>query len=66
MRVQFGEQVRETSRGVPQGAVMSPLLFNLYIDDLLDELDVSGIHAQLFADDGIIIARNRSELLRGI
>lgn len=45
---------------------MSPLLFNLYIDDLLDELDVSGIHAQLFADDGIIIARNRSELLRGI
>ena len=36
--------------GVPQGSVLGPLLFNLFINDLTDNFDPS-ISAKLFADD---------------
>lgn len=44
---------------MPQGGLTSPKLFNVYIDDLMDELDVLGIHSQFFADDGVVVARNK-------
>ena len=38
--------------GVPQGAVTSCTLFNLYINDLISELHtIPGIHCLLYADD---------------
>lgn len=41
----------EVSSGVPQGSVCGPLLFILYINDLIDSINSSKVY---FADDGTI------------
>ena len=62
------------NQGVKQGRVLSPFLYNLYVDDLLVELKNSGLGARvgdiytgapMYADDLALIASS-SEKLQGV
>jgi CRISPR-associated protein Cas1 len=50
-------------RGIPQGAVISPLLANIYLDDF-DELVIgTGLKLVRYADDFVVLARTQAEIL---
>ena len=50
-----------TERGTPQGAVISPLLANLYLDPLDHLLADSGLQMVRYADDFVILCRSEDE-----
>jgi len=50
-----------TEEGTPQGAVVSPLLANLFMDELDHLLEEKGHRMVRYADDFVILSRSRSE-----
>ena len=49
------------SRGSPQGAVISPLLSNIYLDPLDHEMAEAGIEMVRYADDFVLLCRSEQE-----
>ncbi len=57
------EELREWSpiSGVPQGAVLSPVLSNLYLNPLDHQMADAGFEMVRYADDFVVLCRSRSE-----
>lgn len=47
-------------RGAPQGAVISPLLSNIYLDELDHEMAAQGYEMVRYADDFVILCRSEA------
>lgn len=56
-----GERVSLLTKGIPQGSVISPILANLYLDDLDEELIAQGIRLVRYADDFLILCKTREK-----
>lgn len=50
-----------TSKGCPQGGVLSPLLWSLVVDDLLNSLVAMGFEVIGYADDIVIVVRGKHD-----
>jgi RNA-directed DNA polymerase len=59
--MESGKGWQPTERGTPQGAVLSPLLSNLYLDPLDHEMARKGIEMIRYADDFILMCRTKAE-----
>ena len=54
-----GEMVRYLTRGTPQGGVLSPKVWNMIFDGLLELFRSGPIKAVGFADDGLLLIRGK-------
>ena len=48
-----------TVEGTPQGGPLSPLLSNIVLDELDQELEKRGLHFVRYADDGVIFVKSK-------
>jgi len=53
-------------RGSPQGAVISPLLSNIYLDQLDHIMAESGVEMVRYADDFVLLCRSEEEAQRAL
>lgn len=62
------EDLREwtPTAGAPQGAVLSPLLSNIYLDPLDHHMTSKGYQMVRYADDFVILCRSREEADRAL
>ena len=59
-------RLNKTSKGVPQGGPLSPLLSNILLDDLDKELEKRGHRFARYADDLTILVKSRRAGERGM
>lgn len=50
--------------GTPQGGVISPLLANLFLNELDWELETQGIHFVRYADDFLLFSKTKEDIVR--
>ena len=57
---------RQRERGLAQGAPLSPLFANFYLDGFDDALKAAGVRLIRYADDFVLLARKREEAERAL
>ena len=55
-----------TERGTPQGAVISPVLANIYLDPLDWEMARAGLEMVRSADEYVVLSQSREEALQAL
>ncbi len=55
------EHAAEQGRGIAQGSPLSPLLANLYLDDLDEAMSGAGVRLVRYADDFVVLTRDRPQ-----
>lgn len=59
--LEAGKRWQETTQGTPQGSVISPLLANLYLNDLDHEMEKKGRKMVRYADDFVVLCTTKAE-----
>ena len=54
------------NNGLLQGSLLSPILFNIYINDLIKDLDYIVFEILAYADDLCVLCQDKNELLNAI
>lgn len=58
-RIYDGHQITQMDKGLPQGAPISPMLANLYLDSFDDQMLSSGQKLVRFADDFVVLCKSK-------
>ncbi len=61
-----GKVLRHLEKGLPQGSPISPILSNLFLDELDEKVEKMGFKYVRYADDFIIFARDAAEAMEGL
>lgn len=56
-----GQNVFRMDRGIPQGSAVSPILANLFLDELDETLERKGFRLVRFADDFLILCKSQDQ-----
>ncbi len=64
--VMDGMQLTEPEAGTPQGGVISPLLANIYLNDLDHQMARNGTAMVRYADDFVLMCRTQEEAERAL
>jgi group II intron reverse transcriptase/maturase len=61
-----GTSLKVCQKGIPQGSPISPILANLFLDELDEELLLKGYKYIRFADDYLILCKKKEEAEKGL
>lgn len=56
----LGKYETGLTNGVPQGSTLAPILFDVFVESLTEELRAAGIDHQFYADDLVTIGDDSS------